>query len=72
MQKILPSAALAIVLASGSAIAQTPTPPASPPASTVTIDAATEAKFKAADKDNNGVLEEIGRASCRERVCYAV
>ena len=57
MQKLLPSAALAIVLASGSAVAQTPTPPASPPASTVTLDAATEAKFKAADKDNNGVLE---------------
>ena len=58
MQKILTTAALALVLAAGSAIAQTPAPtaPATPPSATVTLDAATEAKFKAADKDNNGSL----------------
>ena len=59
MQKILASAALAIVLASGSSIAQTPVPtaPAAPPASAVTLDAATEAKFKSADKDGSGTLD---------------
>lgn len=57
MQKMLLSAALATVLATGSAIAQTPPPPATPPASTVIMDATAEAKFKAADKDNNGILE---------------
>ena len=58
MQKIL-TATLALVLAAGSAIAQTPAPtaPAAPPSSTVTLDAASEAKFKTADKDNNGSLD---------------
>lgn len=59
MHKNLAGAALAIVLASGSAIAQTPAPtaPATPPSSTATLDAATEAKFKSADKNNSGALD---------------
>ena len=59
MQKILASAALSIVLASGSALAQTPAPtaPAAPPAAAVTLDAAMETKFKTADKDGSGTLE---------------
>ena len=62
MQKLLASAFLALTVASGSAFAQAPAPtpaPAvkAPAAPVVTLDAATEAKFKAVDKDNSGVLE---------------
>ena len=58
MKKTLVSVATAIVLASGAAFAQTPAPtvPATPPAA-FKMDATTEAKFKAVDKDNNGSLE---------------
>ena len=48
--------AVAIVLATGSAIAQTPPTTTTPPAA-FKMDAATEAKFKAVDKNNNGSLE---------------
>lgn len=51
MMKLLTASAVALTLASGAALAQT-TPPAAPIA-----DAAVEAKFKAADKNNNGSLE---------------
>ena len=52
--------ATAIVLATGSAFAQTPAPtvPATPPAA-FKMDAATDAKFKAADKDKSGTLEGV-------------
>ena len=62
--KFLTSAILALTVASGSAFAQAPAPaptpaPAvkAPSAPVVTLDAATEAKFKAVDKDNSGSLE---------------
>ena len=51
MMKLLTACTVALTLASGVAFAQT-TPPAAPIA-----DAAVEAKFKAADKNNNGSLE---------------
>lgn len=66
MTKFLATSVLAIVVASGAAFAQAPAPsaPAVPtvqkppmaPAAT-TGDAATDAKFKSADKDNSGVLD---------------
>ena len=56
MKHTLMSVVAAIVLATGSAIAQTPAPTTTPPA-VFKMDAATEAKFKAVDKDNNGSLE---------------
>ena len=49
--KLLTGTVLAVVLASSAAFAQT-TPPVAPAA-----DAAVEAKFKAADKNNNGSLD---------------
>ena len=62
--KFLTSAILALTVASGSAFAQAPAPsptpaPAvkAPSAPVVTLDAATEAKFKSVDKDNSGVLD---------------
>ena len=48
MQKLIAGAVLALALASGQALAQ-----ATPPAA----NAAAEAKFKAADKNSNGMLE---------------
>jgi hypothetical protein len=51
MIKAFTGAALAIALATGSAFAQT-TPPKAPAA-----DAAVDAKFKAADKNSNGMLD---------------
>ncbi len=51
MMKLLTGTALALVLASGVAFAQA-TPPKAPAA-----DAAVDAKFKAADKNNNGSLD---------------
>lgn len=64
MNKLLTAAVLAISVASGSALAQTPAPTPTPapaakaPATpAVTIDAASEAKFKSVDKDNSGSLE---------------
>lgn len=56
MKQTMMSVATAIVLATGSAIAQTPAPTTTPPAA-FKMDAATEAKFKAVDKNNNGSLE---------------
>ena len=61
--KFLTSAILALTVASGSAYAQTsapapaPTPAPAAKAPAMTLDAATEAKFKAVDKDNSGSLE---------------
>ena len=61
--KVLTSAILALTVASGSAYAQTsapapaPTPAPAAKAPAMTLDAATEAKFKAVDKDNSGTLE---------------
>src|SRR5262245_35789792 len=56
--KMLTSAVLALALAAGPVLAQTaPKAPTTPSAPAATMDSATEAKFKAADKDNNGVLE---------------
>ena len=57
MKQTMMSVATAIVLATGSAIAQTPAPTTTPPAAAFKLDAATEAKFKAVDKNNNGSLE---------------
>ena len=58
MQKLFASSLIAISVVSGSAFAQAPAPkaPTAPAAATV-IDPAVDAKFKAADKDNNGVLD---------------
>ena len=56
MKQTMMSVATAIVLATGSAIAQTPAPTTTPPAA-FKMDAATDAKFKAADKDKSGTLE---------------
>ena len=55
-QTMMSVIAATIVLATGSAIAQTPPPTTTPPAA-FKMDAATEVKFKAVDKDNNGSLE---------------
>ena len=49
MQKLITGSLLALALASGQALAQ-----ATPPAA---ANAAVEAKFKAADKNTNGMLE---------------
>lgn len=57
MQKLLASAVIAVTLASASAFAQAPKAPTAPAAPAVTLDQAGEAKFKAVDKDNSGVLE---------------
>lgn len=66
MTKFLATYTLAILVASGAALAQTAAPgtPASPTIknapvapSATTGDAASDAKFKAADKDNSGVLD---------------
>lgn len=54
--KLIPIALLATTVGSGMLAAQTTTPPTSPPPASVQLDAAAEAKFKAADKDNNGRL----------------
>ena len=51
MMKLVTGTLLAVAVASSAALAQT-TPPAAPAPS-----AAVEAKFKAADKNNNGALE---------------
>ena len=56
MKHTLMSVATAMVLATGSAIAQAPAPTTTPPAA-FKMDAATEAKFKAVDKNNSGSLE---------------
>ena len=56
--KSLATSMFAIVLASGAAVAQSTTPPVAPATSAApAVDSATSAKFKAADKDNSGVLE---------------
>ena len=62
MKTLLTSSILALTVAAGAAFAQTTTPkaPATTPSATapsVTVDAATEAKFKAADKSGKGVIE---------------
>lgn len=57
MKKILATSILAVVVASGAALAQTSTQkaPAAPPATVV--DAASDAKFKAVDKNGSGIIE---------------
>jgi hypothetical protein len=49
MQKLITGTFLALAIVSGPALAQTTPTPA--------VDAAVEAKFKAADKNNSGALE---------------
>ena len=58
MNKLISTAVVALSLASVPVLAQTTAPksPVAPAAPVVTIDPAAEAKFKAADKDNNGTL----------------
>ena len=58
MNKLISTAVVALSLASVPVLAQTTAPksPAAPAAPVVTIDPPAEAKFKAADKDNNGAL----------------
>ena len=51
MNKTLTGTFVALAIAAGPALAQT-TPPAAP-----AVDAAVDAKFKAADKNNNGSLD---------------
>jgi EF hand len=63
MQKIITGSIFALLLASSQAFAQTAPPatapkaPAAGAATPVQMDPASEAKFKAADKDNSGSLE---------------
>jgi len=58
MQKLFASSLIALAVVSGSALAQTPAPKTqTPPAAAAAIDPAVDAKFKAVDKNNNGVLD---------------
>ena len=55
MKKLITATVIAFGMACVPAMAQTTTPKA-PAAPQTTLDAAAEAKFKAADKDGNGML----------------
>ena len=57
--KRITSAIIALAVLSGTAYAQAPAPkaPNAPMAPSATVDPTVDAKFKAADKDGNGVLD---------------
>ena len=55
MMKLITSTVMALCVVSSTGFAQTPAPKA-PGQSAPAMDAAAEAKFKSADKDNNGML----------------
>lgn len=61
MIKTLTATTLAFVVAAGAAVAQTAAPgtpaPAAAPAPVAKADPANDAKFKASDKNSNGVLD---------------
>jgi hypothetical protein len=63
MKKLATISILALTMAGGAALAQSTPPKATPPvpsaatAPAASVDAATEAKFKAADKSGKGVIE---------------